>query len=230
MEVKQTNQVNMFKATSAYLADYNSVWSGMAPFATAVTELNDKTAAIDIAAQRQETPTGATEDKAAARDALEDVLFLMCEALSVLGHTANDNNLVALSNVSPSILNKMDAEELSNRAANVLTAANAKKTDLATLQVTQANIDELDSALQSFNTAKAAPRTAVAERSAQTESLPVLIREASGILKNQIDSLVNLFRRTNPDFVAGYRSARVIVDRAATHATAPPNTPKPPTP
>src|SRR5438067_3196732 len=160
MNTEQTNRVNMFKATSAYLADHNSVWSSMAPFATAVTQLNDKTAAIDVAAQKQETPTGATQDKAASRDALEDVLFLMCEALSVLGHTASDQDLVALASVNPSILNKMDAEELSNRAASVLGAANAKKTDLATLQVTQANIDELANALEAFNAAKASPRTA----------------------------------------------------------------------
>jgi len=103
----------------------------------------------------------------------------------------------------------------------VLSEANARKTDLATLHVTQANLDELDHALKTFNTTKASPRTATAERMAQTESLPGLIRDASGILRNQIDRLVNLFRRSNADFVAGYRGARVIVDRAASHATKP---------
>ena len=230
MDNNQTNRVNMFKTVSAYLADHNSVWNGTAPFATAVTQFNNKIAAIDSAAQQQETPSGATQDKESARDALEDVLFLMCEALSVLGHTANDNDLVALTSISASTLNKMDAEALSNRGASVLAAANTKKTELATLQVTQANIDELDDALQAFNSAKASPRTSTAERAAHTQSLASLIRETSGILKNQIDPLVNLFRRTNADFVAGYRSARVVVDRAATRAAAAPSTPIPPTP
>jgi len=90
------------------------------------------------------------------------------------------------------------------------------------LQVTQANLDELSGALNDFNTAKAKPRHATATRVAQTESLPNLIREASTILRNQIDRMVNLFSRSNSEFVAGYRSARVIVDRAATHGTAKP--------
>jgi len=47
--------------------------------------------------------------------------------------------------------------------------------------------------------------------------LPSLIRETSVLLRNQIDRLVNLFRRSNSEFVAGYRSARVIIDRKATH-------------
>jgi hypothetical protein len=52
---------------------------------------------------------------------------------------------------------------------------------------------------------------------AQTQSLESLIRDANGILRNQIDRLVNLFSRSDSEFVAGYRSARVVVDRAAAH-------------
>jgi len=43
------------------------------------------------------------------------------------------------------------------------------------------------------------------------------VRDNQEFLRKQIDRLVNLFGRTHPDFVAGYRKARVIVDRAATH-------------
>jgi len=155
-----------------------------------------------------------------ARDALEDVLFLMCEALGVLAHTSNDNALFGLTEVTRTSLDRMHAEELTNRATSVLAAANTRKTELATMQVTQANLDELDQALQDFNATKTGPRTAIAERSVQTESLPRRVRTVNGILRNKIDRMVSLFRRTNPDFVSGYQSARVIVDRAATHAAA----------
>jgi hypothetical protein len=65
---------------------------------------------------------------------------------------------------------------------------------------------------------------------AHTQSLASLIRDTSGVLKNRIDPLVNLFRRTHSDFVAGYRAARVVIDRAATRTAAAPSTPTPPTP
>ena len=230
MEVRQTNQVNMFKAVSAYLAENNSVWSSMPPFAAAVTAFNNGIAGIDVTAQHQETPTGDTLDKATARDALEDVLFLTCQALSVLAHSESDNDLLALVSVTPSTLHKMDAEELSNRAAAVLAKAQTKQTSLAALHVTQSNVLELDSALQNFNATKTGPRTRAAERKAQTQSLAGKIRAVSGILRHQIDPMVNLFRRTNPDFVAGYRAARVIIDRPATRPAAAPTTPTPPTP
>ena len=153
--------------------------------------------------------------------------LLACEALGVLAHTSNDNDLLALTDVTRTSLDRMGTEELTNRATSVLAAANTRKTELATLQVTQANLDELGQALQDFNEAKTGPRTAVAARSVQTESLPRLIREASGILRDQIDRMVSLFKRTNPEFVSGYQSARVIIDRAATHAAAKSGAPAP---
>jgi len=229
MNNKQTNRVTMFKTVSAYLDSHNSVWSAMPPMAAAVESFQDKIAAIDTAAQQQETPSGAADNKAAARDALEDVLFLTCEALAVIGHTTNDHELLALTSLSLSALDQMGSQELFNRATTVLAQANARKTELTALHVTQANLDELTQALHGYATAKEQPRTETAERMAQTESLANLIREAGGILRNQIDRLVNLFKRSNPEFVAGYRGARVVVDRAASHASPPPASP-PPTP
>ena len=228
MEVKLTNRVTMIKTTGAYMAEQHAVWNTMAPMQAAMTELDAKIVEIDTAAQQHQTPNGATADKADARDALEDVMFLACEALSVVAHSAGDNDLAALTRVTRTTLDRMGEEELSNRAAAVLAQANTHKTELATLQVTQANIDELNEALTEFNAAKVGPRAAA--RAALTESLPKLVREAIDILRNKVDPMVNLFSRSNPDFVTGYERARAIVDRAATHKTnaaAAPATPKP---
>jgi hypothetical protein len=86
------------------------------------------------------------------------------------------------------------------------------------LGLTQANLDELEQALREFNASKNEPRLATTERATQTETLPGLIRDASVMLRQEIDRLVNLFGRSHPNFVTGYRAARVIIDRTATHA------------
>jgi len=228
MNTELSNQVTMGRTVSAYMAEHNAVWSTMPPLQAAMTEVEAKLGEINIAAAQHETPQGATADKAEARDALEDVVFLMCEALGVLAHTNGDNDLAALTDVTATSLDRMSGEELSNRGAAVLAQANAHKTELQPLQVTQANIDELNEALADFNTAKTGPRTATADRAALTKSLPKLVRELLQILRKKVDRMVNLFKRSNPDFVAGYETARVIVDRAATHKTKPaPSTPNP---
>jgi hypothetical protein len=228
MRTKQTNDVTMFKTVDDYLDSYNAVWNTMAAFVTADQSLKDKISAIDTAAQEQEAPSGAADAKEAARDDLEDVLFLTCEALGVLAHQSNDHDLLALTDVTATSLDKMPADELINRATLVLERANARKTELATLHVTQANLDELAQSLNSFSTLKNQPRTASVQRTIQTQSLETLIREAKAILRDEIDRLVNLFSRSNPEFVAGYKNARVIVDRAATHKATKPATIAPP--
>jgi hypothetical protein len=58
MDTNQTNRTTMFKTVSAYLDDNASVWNGMAPLATAVTEFKGKIAEIDASALKQETPRG----------------------------------------------------------------------------------------------------------------------------------------------------------------------------
>src|SRR5215813_994913 len=228
MDTQSTNRVTMFKTVSRYLDQKQLIWNTMTPLQTAVTTFNDRINDIYAAAQKQETPSGAATDKASARDDLEDVLFLTSEALSVLAHNNRDEDLAALTDLTPSGLDRMTDEQLSNRAMQILTIADARKTELATLHVTQANLDELNTALADFNAAKNEPRRSTVERKTQTESLAELIRGASGILRNQIDPMVNLFSRSQPDFVANYRGARVIVDRAATHkAVKPPAGPPP---
>jgi hypothetical protein len=221
MNTDQTNRLTMYKTTIAVLDENDSVWNSMAPFATAVSAFKVKVNAIDATAQKQETPTGATQGKADARDALENVLFLMCEALGVLAHTTNDRDLLALTEITRSGIDKLDSEALSNRATLVLAQANAKQAELRSLQVTQENIAELAEALQNYNEAKAGPRQATVSRVAQTGSLSSLFREANDILRNQTDRMVNLFSRSHPQFVSSYQAARVIVDRPATRPAKP---------
>jgi hypothetical protein len=209
----------MIKATSAYMAENHAVWNTMTRLQAAMTELDAKIVEIDTAATAHETPNGAVVDKADARDDLEDVVFLTCEALSVIAHDSGDNDLAALTRVTRTTLDRMGADELSNRATAVLAQAHTHQTELVTIQVTQANLDEFSEALTAFNAAKAGPRTATSARAALTESLPKLIRDAIGILRNKVDPMVSQFSRSHPDFVNGYDHARRIVDRAATHKT-----------
>ena len=225
MDTRETNKVTMHKTVDAFLDKSNSIWNDMAPFVNATQRLKANLAAIDAAVQKQEAPSGAGAGKAAAREALEDAAFLMAQALSVLGHTSSDHELKARVALSRSDFDHLGDEELSHRANIILDEVNARKTELAAFNITQARIDDFSQALQAFNNAKTLPRTTVAARAAKTQSIPVLLRDNDSILRNELDPLVNLFQPTHPEFVAGYRAARVIVDRAASHATATPAAP-----
>lgn len=64
----------------------------------------------------------------------------------------------------------------------------------------------------SFLAVKNAPRTAIAGRAGATATLPDLIDQANTLLRDRLDKLVTKFRASQPEFVAGYRSTRVVVD------------------
>jgi hypothetical protein len=228
MRTNQTNRLAMFQTTADYLDDHNAVWNAMAPLNTSLQALKGKIIDGNTAVERQETPTGATDAKAAARDDLEDVMFLTCQALAVLGHTNKDQALLAVAELTRSDLEKFPDDELITRANVIIAQANTRKPELLTLQVTQNNLTELELKFQAFSELKNQPRSAVVERSAQTQSLATTLREGNSILRDQIDRMVNLFSRSDAEFVAGYRSARVVVDRAATHSTKPVASPPPP--
>ncbi len=74
------------------------------------------------------------------------------------------------------------------------------------------------------------PGTSCPATTASRVILAAKIRNVIGILRHQLDPMVNLFRRTNPEFVAGHRAARVIIDRPATRAASAPQNPTPPYP
>jgi len=59
--------------------------------------------------------------------------------------------------------------------------------------------------------------------------LPDLLATASRILRSRVDKLITKFRTTQPEFVAKYRSARVIVDRGGHNALKEPTKPVPAT-
>jgi hypothetical protein len=67
------------------------------------------------------------------------------------------------------------------------------------------------------------------DRSSQTTTLPDKIANVTSILRNRLDKLMTRFKKSNPEFYAGYLAARVIVDRGGAQAAAKPAPTPPPT-
>jgi hypothetical protein len=100
-------------------------------------------------------------------------------------------------------------------------AANTNLTELAPYGVKSADVKALPTGITTFAGMKTAPRSAKAARSGATGSVASLIGATRSLFRNQLDKMMTPFRKSNPDFYAGYFAARVIVNRAATQAPAP---------
>ncbi len=229
MTQDQDNIKTMFQTTIAFLDSNNSVWSGTAAFADAVTRAKTGVQAIDTSADTQETPTtGVSGDKAQARADLEEKTLEIADQLAALAAKNGDNDLAAKVEMTKSSLDRMDDSALEQTAERVSGLATTNIAALAAYGVVAADVTALDTAKTTFAGMKTSPREAAVGRKAQTQSLPQLIANVRSIFRNEIGKMMTPFKKSNADFYNGYFAARVIVNLAATHAAPKKPTPTPP--
>ncbi len=163
---------------------------------------------------RQEDPTtGITQDKEALRDELEDLIREIGDAVYAYASKKGDHALAAQVEIKMSELDRMSDQRVDDVAVRVHSAAAANLAALGDYNVDQAKLDALDAARVAFQGTKSKPRVKIAEKAGETKTLPGKIRAVKTVLRTRLDKLMTGFRKTDPEFYAGYLAARVIVDR-----------------
>ncbi len=204
----------MFETVDGFLGRNSGVWSGFKALADARGELSDGIGVIRAKAGKQAAPIGgATETKRDLRDELEDKLFEVADLTSAWAAAVGDAGVGALVEVTRSALDNLSGDGLEMLAKGVAGAALANLPALADYGVTAADVAELTAKTEAFSAVTTAPRRAINGRAGETATLPEAILAVRLLLRNRLDKLVTKFRKTHPEFVAGYESARVIVDR-----------------
>lgn len=221
----------MFETTLSFLESKNNIWKGRPAFLRAVTRAEAGTAEIRGRSGKQQLPTeGVTEDKEQVRDALEDILSIVADALAALAEETRDAELAAKVELNRSVIDRLSASDLNLAAERVLEATADNLAALADYEITATEQTELAGAAELFANKKESPRKAIVGRRVETLSMPEKINLVRSIFRNQIDKMMTAFKRTEPDFYKGYFAARVIVNRAATIPKKEAPEPPPPTP
>ena len=218
MNRDQLNRTEMFSTVSACMGTNKTLWNGVKAIGDTVADLNDGIGEISGSAGKQQTPiTGATGAKAQVRHDYEEQILVIASQLSALAEVKSDANLAGQVELTLSALDKLaddDLEETGTRIANLATTHMAA---LADYGITAADVTALNGFTTQFHGIKTAPREAVVDRSSQT---------TTSLLRNRLDKMLTRFKKSNPEFYAGYLAARVIVERGGSGGS----TPTPPTP
>ncbi len=222
----------MFNTVAVYLDKNSSLWATKKPVADALTDLKAGIASIALKSGRQATPTsGSADEKTQIRADLEDKTLEVADEISAFAAASNDVALAAQVNLTRSTVQKLSAEDLEKAAKRISATAAANLTALSDYDVNQADLTELEALTTEFDAAKSGPRSAIVDRAAETATLPEVITQTTDILRDRLDKLMTKFRKTNPEFYAGYQSARVVVNRSGqSNAPTPPTPPAKPTP
>ena len=204
MNQDQLNITGMHSTVADYLTKNNPVWSGVKAVSDAVTALKTNNSVIAQKANEQQTATdGAVAAKVQTKHDLEEKILEIADQLSSLAAKNSDVNLAAQVEVSLSALDKMDDDQLEATGKNISALATANIAALADYNVLPADVTALDGLVTAWDKVKTAPRTAIAQRSSQTKTLPQANSDNTSLLRTQLDKQMTKFKKTNPEFYAG---------------------------
>jgi hypothetical protein len=204
----------MGATVAAYMNKNLTIWTGNKAVTDTVASLNTALGTVGTKAQQQEAPiVGEEEQKVLVRHDYEDEIMRIAGQLCSLAAKINDTNLAAQTELTLAQLDKLSVDVLESTGSRVSGLATANLAALADYGITQATTQ--------FHGVKTAPRKAIATRAGQTKTLPPAVKTVTSLLRNQLDKQILMFKKSNPEFYAGYVSARVIVDRGSRKGAAP---------
>jgi hypothetical protein len=222
MNQEQINITGMHATVAAYMDQNNSIWSGTKAASDAVEQLNSNNDVIAQKRDTQETVTdGATALAMQTKHDFEDKIQEIADQLYALAIKTNNVTLQAQSHWTHSMLDNLDPDKLEQTGYDIFRSATTNLAGLADYGVVQADVDALNQLKTAWSKVKNAFASAMAARSGQTKTLPQAVRDNQSLLKNQLDKLMTKFRKTQPEFYAGYLAARVIYNRRSHHAAKP---------
>ncbi len=216
MTQNQENRVTMFGTVSDYMnSDANKpIWTPMKAAVDTMAELDADIESIANKVGKQQAPTtGAAGAKGNVRHDYEAKILEIGDQLASIAAAAKDPVLAAQVEFSKAGLGKLSDDDLLTAGKRVATLAKANEAALADHLVTDADVTELEQLTADFDGIKNQPRTAIAGRAGETATLPDLITTVTDLLRDRLDKQMTKFRLSNPEFYAGYLSARVVVDR-----------------
>jgi len=219
MNQDQINITGMHSTVASYMDQNQTIWTGNKAFSASVGQLNTNNSVIAQKRDAQETATdGEAEVKRQAQQDLEEKIVEIADQIYALAVKNNDVGLQAQAHQTLSLLDGLDPEKLVETAGDISALATANLAGLADYGVAQTDVAALDTLTANFGKVKTAPRTAISNRAGQTVTLSGAIRDNQSLLRRQLDKQMTKFKKTNPEFYAGYQTARVIVSRRSHHA------------
>jgi hypothetical protein len=147
-----------------------------------------------------------------AADTLTECCITISNALYVLGRNTGNESLKAECGKSDSSFRRVRDTELSQKADRILELTRANETALAGFNINQDQIQQFENAINLYKEVLGRKESKHAEARAAREALFDAFDNVDDVLKEDLDSLMELVRIPNPEFYNHYWAARAIKD------------------
>ena len=218
MDARQEAKIRMYRATQNYCSENSAIISTNPAFMAAFNDFQAKVAAINATIQQDVVVlTGITADKNACKQRLCDLTVGTASPIYAYASSTGNNTLREEVDVTLTGLLKTREDALAPRCQNIHDAGASNLAALQDYGITQASLDALQAAIDTYAAETPKPRTAISQRKTITANLVELIEQTDQILKDRMDKLVLIFKAAHPDFVKTYESTRRIVKPPTIH-------------
>ncbi|PAP80384.1 hypothetical protein B1759_03025 [Rubrivirga sp. SAORIC476] len=217
MTDRQTDRLDMLRATLTVIDDHADAWAAIPVMARYRDDLSTAIDRVRDAAQRQADPASAvTAVKDQLRTHVRDAAWTLAAALQAWAADTDRPDVAAQADFSPSDLIQLRDAALADQSELIVDLARTHAPDLADYGVLPPEIDALDALDDQFADALSTPRAAIVARSRATAEIAIEIRNATRLLRASLDPMVARLTASSPDFAREYRTARIIIDRGIT--------------
>lgn len=220
MQNRDTNSINMIRATILWCNNNTAATATIPAFATHLATIQNKLTLIDGYTQTALKSTiGVTTDTKNIRATMQLLAHKCASALSAYAATQKNNTLRAKVNFTLNNMSAKKKEEIDDICQNIHYEATIHLTVATGFGYSQTDLNDLQQAITLYRIRMQDPRQAIISRATALQTLRAQIKEIKTTLFKQIlDSMANTLRLSNPEFVRGYFQSRQIIDLGSTHA------------
>lgn len=213
LDSRQEAKLNMYQVVQAHCDANTTIIGANIAFSNAFNDFKAKVAQISADAQKSSAVlTGIAADKSVSKQDLSRIGSQIAGLIYAFAAKTENNTLKQAVNFSVSDLSRLKDAEIAPLCQNIHDKGVENLDALKDYGITTAKLAELQTAIDGYTGHVPKPRSAITERATTKANLRQTFKQADAILVEQMDKLVENFTADNPDFVATYKSARVIVD------------------
>jgi len=220
MNARDKNNVSMYLSVIAVLSQHKELVDTVPALAEAMESFRSLVDEIIEQDSRHATITaGSTAAKNSALDKIIETALRLANALYAFGRKTDNEQLKDECDITKSDLKHRrqgEIEQYCNRTAEL---AHIYAADLEPYGITKEEIDSFVKESEAFRQAADSKDQKFTESKATRQAMIDTFSKAGDILKEDLDTMMEVLKEKNNDFYLQYRAARNIHDIGGGHAT-----------
>jgi hypothetical protein len=213
MNKTQTNQYRMFLTTQESLDSNSALWNMIPVLLTVKNNLDELIQRIaDVNEKTVSNSKAVTANKEIVLEGLSQKAVILSGILQAYAAFTNNVKLAGRVKLTHSEIIRARETDVEALVAPVINEARKELSNIVDFGASEAQVLELETSLDDFNTQIGQPRTVRNQAYAAITLLDELFDATNDVVKNKLDKLMIQFKYSQTEFYSEYARARTIVD------------------